>query len=77
MRCPARISASTAQRTPQRVHPPTPAGTHCRRCGPFDFRVEGGDENKPRNILEEIVWWVQVVVVVVVESITQQERLNL
>jgi hypothetical protein len=26
------------------------------RCGPFDFKVQTGDENKPRNILEEIVW---------------------
>ena len=26
------------------------------RCGPVDFRVIQSDENKPRNILEEIVW---------------------
>lgn len=30
-----------------------------RRCGPHGFRVGGlPEENKPRNILEEIVWWV-------------------
>lgn len=28
-----------------------------RRCGPFDFKVSGLEDNKPRNILEEIVWW--------------------
>jgi hypothetical protein len=28
------------------------------RCGPNTFRVNGlSDENKPRNILEEIVWY--------------------
>lgn len=28
-----------------------------RRCGPSTFRVNGlPDENKPQNILEEIVW---------------------
>ena len=27
------------------------------RCGPVDFRVVQTEENKPRNILEEIVWY--------------------
>ena len=27
------------------------------RCGPVDFRVIQTEENKPRNILEEIVWY--------------------
>lgn len=27
------------------------------RCGPVDFKVIQTEENKPRNILEEIVWY--------------------
>ncbi|GAX74704.1 hypothetical protein CEUSTIGMA_g2152.t1 [Chlamydomonas eustigma] len=34
-----------------------PSGGDRQACGPFDFRVTGLDDNKPRNILEEIVWW--------------------
>ncbi len=36
---------------------PTASPCTCR-CGPHAFRVGGlPDENKPQNILEEIVWW--------------------
>ncbi|GIL70530.1 hypothetical protein Vretimale_3661 [Volvox reticuliferus] len=35
-----------------------PHGLETQPCGPHAFRVGGlPDENKPQNILEEIVWW--------------------
>lgn len=34
-----------------------PHGIDSQGCGPVDFLVPAGDENKPRNILEEIVWY--------------------
>ncbi|GFR43852.1 hypothetical protein Agub_g4978, partial [Astrephomene gubernaculifera] len=35
-----------------------PHGVEIQPCGPHAFRVGGlPDENKPQNILEEIVWW--------------------
>lgn len=34
-----------------------PGGEERQACGPFDFRVPGLEDNKPRNILEEIVWY--------------------
>lgn len=34
-----------------------PEGIDTQACGPVDFKVPGSDENKPRNILEEIVWY--------------------
>lgn len=31
---------------------------HVRSCGPFDYKVRNmPDDNQPRNILEEIVWY--------------------
>jgi indole-3-glycerol phosphate synthase len=33
-----------------------PEGVDTQACGPVDFKVPSTDENKPRNILEEIVW---------------------
>lgn len=34
-----------------------PEGIDTQACGPVDFKVPSTDENKPRNILEEIVWY--------------------
>jgi indole-3-glycerol phosphate synthase len=34
-----------------------PEGIDSQACGPVDFRVPSGADNKPRNILEEIVWY--------------------
>lgn len=34
-----------------------PHGTDTQPCGPVDFKVPTDDDNKPRNILEEIVWY--------------------
>lgn len=34
-----------------------PQGIDSQGCGPVDFRVPSGEENKPRNVLEEIVWY--------------------
>jgi hypothetical protein len=40
------------------THIVTPHVFDPRRCGPFDYKVGGiPDDNKPRNILEEIVWY--------------------
>ncbi|KAG1660782.1 hypothetical protein FOA52_011323 [Chlamydomonas sp. UWO 241] len=49
----ARVAQVDAEGVSIRRRPPN--GEERQACGPFDFRVEGGDENKPRNILEEIV----------------------
>jgi len=34
-----------------------PEGVDRQACGPVDFKVPSSDDNKPRNILEEIVWY--------------------
>jgi indole-3-glycerol phosphate synthase len=34
-----------------------PRGNDTQPCGPFDYRVRDMDDNKPNNILEEIVWY--------------------
>lgn len=34
-----------------------PRGADTQPCGPFDYRVRDMDDNKPANILEEIVWF--------------------
>jgi Indole-3-glycerol phosphate synthase len=34
-----------------------PRGIDSQPCGPVDFKIEAGDDNAPRNILEEIVWY--------------------
>eukprot|EP00798_Chlamydomonas_sp_ICE-L_P023719 gene23719-9270_t len=34
-----------------------PHGKDTQSCGPFDYKVDIGVENKPQNILEEIVWY--------------------
>ena len=34
-----------------------PEGLDTQACGPVDFKVPSSDDNKPRNILEEIVWY--------------------
>lgn len=35
-----------------------PRGFDTQPCGPFDYKVRGmPDDNQPRNILEEIVWY--------------------
>jgi len=35
-----------------------PRGADTQSCGPFDYRVTGlPNDNKPQNILEEIVWY--------------------
>jgi len=34
-----------------------PRGSDTQPCGPFDYRVRDMDDNKPANILEEIVWY--------------------
>lgn len=34
-----------------------PRGNDTQPCGPFDYRVRDMDDNKPANILEEIVWY--------------------
>eukprot|EP01025_Chloroclados_australasicus_P008482 TRINITY_DN1301_c0_g1_i1.p2 TRINITY_DN1301_c0_g1~~TRINITY_DN1301_c0_g1_i1.p2 ORF type:complete len:391 (-),score=52.87 TRINITY_DN1301_c0_g1_i1:503-1609(-) len=33
-----------------------PQGINQQPCGPVQFKVDVGDDNKPQNILEEIVW---------------------
>ena len=43
-------SAVTIRRRP-------PEGVDRQACGPVDFKVPSTEENKPRNILEEIVWY--------------------
>jgi hypothetical protein len=35
-----------------------PSGFQQQGCGPMKFRTEKNDGNTPRNILEEIIWWV-------------------
>ncbi len=30
------------------------------RCGPVDFKVPTGEDNEPANILEEIIWCVEL-----------------
>eukprot|EP01024_Parvocaulis_polyphysoides_P067369 TRINITY_DN8022_c0_g1_i1.p1 TRINITY_DN8022_c0_g1~~TRINITY_DN8022_c0_g1_i1.p1 ORF type:complete len:365 (+),score=60.95 TRINITY_DN8022_c0_g1_i1:189-1283(+) len=34
-----------------------PKGTYKQGCGPIEFNIDVGDENKPQNILEEIIWY--------------------
>lgn len=34
-----------------------PHGIEKQKCGPVDFKVPAAEANKPRNILEEIVWY--------------------
>jgi indole-3-glycerol phosphate synthase len=34
-----------------------PRGVDKQPCGPVDFKVKVDEDNKPRNILEEIVWY--------------------
>ncbi|DBA69174.1 hypothetical protein WJX79_008044 [Trebouxia sp. C0005] len=63
------LAAASAAPTvePQSSAPTSDTGVYIRRrapegigsqgCGPVDFRVIQSDENKPRNILEEIVWY--------------------
>ena len=34
-----------------------PYGVEKQNCGPVDFKVPSTEENKPRNILEEIIWY--------------------
>ena len=46
------------------------------RCGPFDFKVTGLDDNKPRNILEEIVWCVRGRLVLVCGPVRPHLGLN-
>lgn len=38
-----------------------PYGVERQNCGPVDFQVPSTEENKPRNILEEIIWYKTVV----------------
>jgi indole-3-glycerol phosphate synthase len=37
-----------------------PHGSDRQPCGPVDFKVPTEEDNKPRNILEEIVWYKDV-----------------
>lgn len=37
-----------------------PEGIALQGCGPVDFKVPQSDDNKPRNVLEEIVWYKDV-----------------
>ncbi|PRW39057.1 indole-3-glycerol phosphate synthase [Chlorella sorokiniana] len=51
-------AADTSKEVTIRRRPPH--GVEAQNCGPVDFKVPLGDiaeENKPRNILEEIVWY--------------------
>lgn len=34
-----------------------PHGIGSQSCGPVDFKIPSSDDNQPRNILEEIVWY--------------------
>ena len=48
-------NASTSSEVTIRRRPPE--GVDRQACGPVDFKVPSSDDNKPRNILEEIVWY--------------------
>jgi len=44
--------------SPPHTRTPLPPTTTKHRCGPFDYKVRNmPDDNQPRNILEEIVWY--------------------
>ena len=49
------VSAASAEEVTIRRRPPE--GVDTQACGPVDFKVPSSDDNKPRNILEEIVWY--------------------
>ncbi|KAG2427247.1 hypothetical protein HXX76_012443 [Chlamydomonas incerta] len=59
-RCSVRVtcSAQTTMSGEVTIRRRPPHGLETQPCGPHAFRVGGlPDENKPQNILEEIVWW--------------------
>ncbi len=50
-------AASADQDSEVTIRRRPPEGVDTQACGPVDFKVPASEENKPRNILEEIVWY--------------------
>lgn len=52
-----------------------PSGFQQQGCGPMKFRTEKNDGNTPRNILEEIIWWVASAETCCLQRSRHQEQL--
>lgn len=59
------VASAAEVKSPQALQPEQevtirrrpPSGYHQQACGPLKFQTDATDENTPRNILEEIIWF--------------------